>query len=163
MATALAAACGPGQRGFSEEARQAEQVRHRHSVGCLRVKQPNRLIRERPHRQSLTARECTAATSARSFGWSWLTLSQPGREVERVMGIEPTLVVWDTRKEWPLPGRSRVREGPLVSVLTQSRMSVHLSRATAPRRADPARRHPRPAPDGIGSVTRIRFSLERLR
>jgi hypothetical protein len=27
---------------------------------------------------------------ARSFGWSWLTLSQRGEKVERVMGIEPT-------------------------------------------------------------------------
>lgn len=64
------AARGPSQRGLSEEARQAEQVRHRHSVGCLRVKQANRPIRERPDRHSLTARERTAATSARSFGWS---------------------------------------------------------------------------------------------
>ena len=67
---ALRAAHGPSQRGLSEEARQAEQMRRRHSVGCLRVKQANRPIRERPHQHSLTARECTAATSARSFGWS---------------------------------------------------------------------------------------------
>ena len=27
---------------------------------------------------------------ARHFGWSWLTLLQPGEKLERVMGIEPT-------------------------------------------------------------------------
>jgi hypothetical protein len=30
------------------------------------------------------------AAGARNFGWSWLTLPQPGEELERVMGIEPT-------------------------------------------------------------------------
>jgi hypothetical protein len=32
------------------------------------------------------------------------------------MGIEPMLVVWDKRKEWPLPGSCRcILEGPLVA------------------------------------------------
>ena len=32
------------------------------------------------------------------------------------MGIEPTLVVWDKRKQWPLPGSCRgVLEGPLLA------------------------------------------------
>jgi len=30
------------------------------------------------------------AAGARNSGWSWLTLSQPSKEVERVMGFEPT-------------------------------------------------------------------------
>ena len=32
------------------------------------------------------------APGARNFGWSWLTLSQPGEQLERAMGIGPTLV-----------------------------------------------------------------------
>jgi hypothetical protein len=32
------------------------------------------------------------------------------------MGIEPMLVVWDARKEWPLTGSFRcVLEGPLLA------------------------------------------------
>ena len=31
-------------------------------------------------------------------------------KMERVIGIEPMLVVWDTKKEWPLP---RIGRGPL--------------------------------------------------
>ncbi len=32
------------------------------------------------------------------------------------MGIEPILVVWDKRKEWPFPGSCRcILEGPLVA------------------------------------------------
>ena len=49
----------------------------------------------------------TLADRARNSGWSWLAFPQLGRKVERVMGIEPTLLVWDTRKEWPLPGIGR--------------------------------------------------------
>jgi len=30
------------------------------------------------------------------LGWPWLMWPQPGEELERVMGIEPTLVVRDT-------------------------------------------------------------------
>ena len=32
---------------------------------------------------------------ARNLGWSWLTRSQPDMRLERVMGIEPTLVAWE--------------------------------------------------------------------
>ncbi len=35
------------------------------------------------------------AAYAGSSGWIWLALSQPSRKVERVMGIEPTLVAWE--------------------------------------------------------------------
>ena len=39
-------------------------------------------------------------------------------------GIEPTLVVWDKRKEWPLPRRCRcVLEGPLLAGSRGSRCS----------------------------------------
>ncbi len=43
-------------------------------------------------------------------------------EVERVMGIEPMLVDWDKRKQWPLPGSCRcVLEGPLLAGCWRSR------------------------------------------
>jgi len=73
------------------------------------------------------------AARARNSGWSWLAFPQLGRKVERVMGIEPTLLVWDTRKEWPLPGIGRrslndcfwpilpVRECPLLEVWSAGR------------------------------------------
>jgi hypothetical protein len=46
-------------------------------------------------------------------------------KVERAMGIEPMLVVWDTNKEWPLTGkRSRDLEGPFVADFTRTPVSA---------------------------------------
>ncbi len=70
----------------------------------------------------LGGRRDRCAAGARNSGWSWLRLSQPSKEVERVMGIEPTLVVLDKRKQWPLPGSCRcVLKGPLLADPTLSR------------------------------------------
>jgi hypothetical protein len=41
------------------------------------------------------------------------------------MGIEPSLAVWDKRKQGPLPGRCRcVLGGPLLAERTRSRTSA---------------------------------------
>jgi hypothetical protein len=49
--------------------------------------------------------------------------------VERVMGIERTLVVWDKRKQWPLPGSCRcVLEGPLLADLNRWRTAASLAK-----------------------------------
>jgi len=38
------------------------------------------------------------------------------RKMERVMCIEPTLVVWQNRRQWPLPESLRcATEGPLLA------------------------------------------------
>jgi hypothetical protein len=47
------------------------------------------------------------------------------RELERVMGVEPTLVAWDKRKQWPLPGSCRcVLEGPLLAADSTGRCNT---------------------------------------
>ena len=48
-----------------------------------------------------------------------------GTKLERVMGIDFTLVLWDKRKQWPLPGRCRrVLGGPVLAAYGQRSMSA---------------------------------------
>ena len=66
-----------------------------------------------------------AAVNGRAMGFVWAA-----KKVERVTGIEPTLVVWDKLKECPLPRRCRcVLEGPLVADSTRWRTSASMAKS----------------------------------
>ena len=102
-------------------------------VGRQRTRNGEAWSRAHHRRNSIITKAHAPTLSGPILGLSTLSRSPPPTLTSlwpifvffEATGIEPTLVVRDKRKEWPLPRRCRcVLEGPLVADFTLSRMSA---------------------------------------